>query len=116
MECKVAMSQLAWAVKKKRGIVHSKKTEQEGDYWTQHAKNFLRVRQEEMQPKISEANDEQVYKVAMDINKELKSAAFEEGNVVALKVEFSSVLYETAYLVITLRDCWLKVIYSQVSR
>jgi hypothetical protein len=58
----------------------------DGDYWTQHAKNFVDSREREMRPATAEASKEHVHKVAVGIVKEIKTAAFEDGNTTALKV------------------------------
>ena len=81
----VAISHLAWAVAKSCSAPPPKKVH-EGDYWTQHAKNFIDVREKEMRPATAVAGKELVHKVAVGIGKEIKTAAFEEDNATALKV------------------------------
>ena len=80
----VAMSHLAWAVGKSCREPAPKKV-LEGDYWTQHAKNFIDIREKEMRPATAEASLGYVHKVAVGINEEIKAAAFEGGNTTALK-------------------------------
>jgi hypothetical protein len=44
-----------------------------------------------MRPATAEASKERVHKVAVGIVKEIKTAAFEDGNTTALKVESSPI-------------------------
>jgi len=78
------MSHLAWAVGKSCREPAPKRAQQ-GDYWTQHAQNFVEIREKEMRPATAEASVGQVHKVAVGINEEIKMAAFEGGNTTALK-------------------------------
>lgn len=81
----VAISHLAWAVGKSCSSPAPEKVH-EGDYWTQHAKNFIDLREKELRPATAEATKEHIHKVASGIVNEIKTAAFEEGNATALKV------------------------------
>ncbi len=80
------MSHLAWAVAKSCSAPPPKKVH-EGDYWTRHAKNFIDVRERDIRPATAVASNAQLHKVAVGISKEIKAAAFEDGNSTALKVE-----------------------------
>lgn len=81
----VAMYHLAWAVSKSCSAPPPKKAH-EGDYWTRHAKHFIDIREREMRPATAVANKEHIHRVAAGISKEIKAAAFEDGNATALKV------------------------------
>lgn len=79
------MSHLAWAVCKSCSAPPPKKAH-EGDYWTQHARNFIDTQERDLRPKTAVASKEHVHAVAVDIHKDIKDAAFADGNATALKV------------------------------
>ena len=92
LKLQVAISHLAWAVGKRCSSPPPEKVH-EGDYWTQHAKNFIDIREREIRPATAEASKEHVHKVAVGILNEIKTAAFEDGNATALKVPRSIMIY-----------------------
>ena len=79
------MSHLAWAVCKSCSAPPPKKAH-EGDYWTQHARNFIDTQERDLRPKTAVASKEQVHAVAVGIHQDIKDAAFADGNTTALRV------------------------------